>query len=277
MSEIPTWLRNLALAQHVRKPRYDLDHKMISVTSLLTPPHMLRLQERYRDVIEADPVALIPSMIGTAWHVMAAEHDKPLGMSETRIEVELDGWHISGQPDYFDTEILIDRKLTRMWAPVYGKPEWEQQLNCYRWIISRGLGYSIDTLEVHAVYVDWSETQAKRNRDLPDARFQVLPQTIWSLDEAEQFITERLVRLEDDFEICQPDERWERGETWAVYKPRRVRAHRLCATPDEAEALAREIDGRVEHRPADPVRCRSWCSVAPLCRFGSSLVDPAST
>lgn len=277
--EIPTWLRRM-LSQNLDR-RFDLANHFVSVTGLLQPAHMLRLKERHWDDIVANPIDLLPSAVGTAWHEASAKWDDPKGASELRIEVEFEGWTISGQPDYFDDEVLVDRKTAKVWSRVFGKPEWEQQLNLYRWLLARGAGYDIDRLEVHVVYLDWMSSYAKKHHEsgLPPLRFEVLEVPVWTYDQAEDFARRRLELLANpEPPLCTPEERWERGEHWAAMQEGRKSAIRKYDTPEEAERRANvTTGGYVQHRPGEAVRCKSWCDVASFCPFGMALGDAAGT
>lgn len=275
--EVPGWLRRL-LSQNLEK-RFSLADQRISVTGLLQPAHMLRLKEDHWHQLVVDPINLIPSAIGVAWHEDAARHDGD-GCSELRVEVELDGWTISGQPDFFSEEVIIDRKTAKVWSKAFGKPEWEQQLNCYRWLLARGMGYDIPRLEVHVVYLDWIKGHALRHHDsgLPQSRFEVLQIPVWDYDRCEDFIRERLTLLEMEAPpLCTPEERWERGEHWGVMKKGRKSAVKRCDTLQEAVDRANSTTGGyVEHRPGEAVRCRSWCDVSSYCEFGRALEEVES-
>jgi hypothetical protein len=255
--------------------RIYLDEQRVSVTSLLAPAHQLRLLDRHWNELEVDPLDLIPSLLGTAWHDAAAQHDPPEGVSEERLEVEFQGWRISGQPDYWDSEVVIDRKTAKTWSRIYGSPEWEQQLNLYAWLIDQ-IGPDAAPwprrLEIHVVYTDWMESGAKRNADYPKSRFEIIPIPNWSADETASFIRQRLDLLEMPTPpLCSSDERWTRAESWAVMRQGRKTAVRLCVTEHEAEMLAEEVGGYVEYRPGNPVRCRTWCAAQPFCEFGKNL------
>ena len=93
------------------------------------------------------------------------------------------------------------------------------------------------------------------------------------MEDARAFVEAKLAALEaSDVFICSPDQRWERGEHWAVMKTGRKTAMKRCDTATEAATIAGGITGGyVEHRPGDPVRCRSWCNVRQFCDFGKTL------
>lgn len=273
MSDYPKWLQKAA--DSMGRRGLDSRAKAIHVTTLLKPPHMVRLEDRYHDAIEQDAGDLIPAMVGIAWHEYVANLNWDVGRTgytERRYEKTCGEWTITGTPDWHDEHTIVDHKTTRMWSYVFGKREWEEQLNIYRWLLYPNL--QIDRLEIHAVYLDWSEQQVRANSDLPRKRFQVVPVRLWPIEDTASFIEGRLKAIDEWSQHCTAEERWERGECWAVMKKGRKRAVARCATQHEAEAaVAREDDPSlwIEHRPGDPIRCRSYCAVKSHCSFGREV------
>ena len=266
---IPPWLRAL-LQRSIKQRRLWLEQRVISVTTLLQPAWMVYLQDRHWDEIVVDPMSLLPAALGNAWHEEAAKCDPGGGMSEARIEVPIGDWTLTGQPDYWDPDVIVDRKTAKVWSRVFGKPEWEQQLNLYRWLIHTATGNLIPRLEVHVLYTDWTDRGAMRNADHPRKRFEVIEAPVWGIDTADRFIEKRLSALEKAIvDPCTPEERWERGEWWAVMKPQRKTAVKRCGDEDEAYQIAKSITGGyVEHRPGEKIRCKSWCNVSQFCPVG---------
>ena len=257
--------------------RYFPEKHQISTTTLLRPAHQLRLQYRHQEQLDPDPMDLIPAMVGVAWHEYLEKHASH-GQSELSLFAALSGWTITGILDWYDpvTETLVDYKTTRMWSKVFGRREWEEQLNVYRWLCALN-GITVKRLEIHACYLDWSANQVSRNPDLPRERAEVIEVAMWPLPDVVRFIKERLARLMDwdsdkQAPICTPDERWERGECWAVMKKGRKRALKRCSSLLEAEGYVEKEAGLfVEHRPGVPVRCQSYCPVRDFCSFGRNL------
>ena len=277
MKDLPHWLQAMAVDQD-RTRKFDLKNKVISTTSMLMPAHMLRLLDKHWYERDIDAMRLIPAMVGTAWHQMAEKYDRG-GQTELRVEQEFNGWTITGQIDFFDAHRIVDRKTTKVWSKIFGKPEWEQQLNIYHWLL-RMAGYDeIESLEVHVIYTDWSESMVKRNEDAPKERFEVIQIPIWDKEEVELFMKRRLRDIEEhNQKHCNAEERWERDEYWAVRHPSRQRAIARCRSKEEAEETLAGLDRQriiseayIEHHPGDPIRCRNWCSVKQFCEFGKRL------
>jgi hypothetical protein len=60
---------------------------------------------------------------------------------------------------------------------------------------------------------------------------------------------------------------WEKPTTFAIMKAGGVRAKKVCATQEEADALIKtKFPGHeVEVREGGRTRCESFCQVAPFC------------
>ena len=272
--DAPAWLHNACAGQH--REVSPLARKHVSVTRLIEPAHKVRLENDHRDELEADVYDYLPALLGTAWHAYIAHHMPESGWVETKLAADVNGWMVEGTPDFFNADTLIDHKLQKCWSKVYGKPEHEKQLNCYRWLVHRVHGITLDRLEVHAVYTDWTPTAAARNTDFPRKRLEVVPIRTWSLEETQSYIEEQLYQLELEVPpLCNPVERWERGECWAIRKPGRKSALRIAHSEDEALRLCEQAGSQayVEHRPGQPIRCQSYCGVARWCSFGKEYLD----
>lgn len=267
--QIPEWMHNRASCCLRRGA--DLKNKYIHATTLLQPAHMVSLQDRHHEDIRVKADDLIPSMVGIAWHKFLEGAMPSGGHTERRLTVQRNGWTITGTPDWFSEDRLIDLKTAKVWSYVFGKREWEEQLNVYRWLLFQSLGVSVDRLENHVVYLDWAEGAAKRNPDLPQRRWGIIEQRAWPFEDIGSFIDRRLEALEDP-DLCNAEERWERGECFAAMKKNRKTALKRCETREEAEAVIEGVSGGyVEHRPGDPIRCRSWCNVKQFCEYGRAV------
>ena len=64
---------------------------------------------------------------------------------------------------------IIDYKTTSAWTTVFQSQikEWTEQLNCYAYLY-RTQGFSVDKLEIIAIYRDWSRTNALKDKNYPN-------------------------------------------------------------------------------------------------------------
>ena len=113
-----------------------------------------------------------------------------------------------------------------MWTYVFGKVDWVNQLNVYRWLSERN-GFPVKGLAVALFCGDWRRGEAKRSPDYP-ARVVNIPIPMWTMDEAEAFVDKRLKLHRDAQEgknvPCSDEERWAKKTTYAVMKPGRKTA-----------------------------------------------------
>ena len=239
----------------------------LSVTRLIGPAWLRALQIRHWDEIEQDVSDMVWALFGTSVHDLLERFSSESELVEERIQIELDGQIISGQPDVLaiDSGVLSDWKVSSAWSIVLGtKPEWEAQLNLYAYGL-RQAGRNVTAIQNVVFIRDWSRTQALRSADYPQAMVQVVPLDLWPQAKVEAFIRERLAAHADP-KPCSDVERWTRKGTWAVMKEGRKTAVRVFEDEKQAEELAAQDEKyRVEHRPGAEVRCQSYCPVSQFC------------
>lgn len=272
-----------------RDLRYSRGNSRMSVTQLLSSPRQVALQEAHAHEIVEDVSDSIYRLLGSVMHkILELGGDAADGIVERRVSTTIAGWEISGG---VDVQVLdpstkgikvIDWKLTSAETVTKGRPEWTQQLNCYAALLRRE-GWVVTGLENIAVIRDWSRVRASKmdgreNGAYPTSAVMRIVQPVWSPEEADAFI-ERRVRLHQEAQTierlgahlpyCTDEERWNRGDTYALISPN----GKTMKVADTQEALAEWIInhkrnikvGKVERRPGRPVRCMSYCRAAPWC------------
>jgi hypothetical protein len=197
------------------------------------------------------------------------------GAVENLLTVELNGETISGKPDQIKDGVITDYKVTSVWSVIHGKPEWEQQVNIYRYL-ARVNGILVTEGRVTAIFRDWAERYTTR-ADYPQYPIMVLTIPLWPIRETVEFISERLAlhasaREMTSMELpyCTKEERWLRGEEWAVYKKKtHKRAYRCVDTEEEAKEIVNGLDepekAKIEYRSGKSIRCQKYCNAAPFC------------
>lgn len=254
----------------------------ISVTGLINPPQMSELIRRNYDEIEEDASERVYALLGSAVHYILGRSDTPNALQEERLTSEIFGWTISGKPDlYEEGGLLSDWKVTSVWAFIHGvKREWLQQLNMYA-VLYREHGFDVKRLEIDAILRDWVRSQAGSD-GYPAAPALKMDVALWRADEALRFMQERVslhrrARDRDIWDSCTDEERWLRGEQWAVIKKGQKRAVATFGTGTKrgggkvdaqlfAEDMAKKnFIVRLEYRPGANVRCEAYCAAAPFC------------
>jgi len=266
-----------ACKEHCYKPTPNF----LRVTELIDAPLIKTLTMKHWDDITVDVDEFInSSLFGTAWHHFLSQYKIDSTIIDHRLSLDINGITISGELDiyYPNKGLIVDSKVTSAYAFVFGRIEWEYQLNLYAYLMRR-YNYPVNGLEIHAYLRDWSRYEAmkNRNKDYPDRRFYRVDIPLWTLEKQEQYIQERLgIHLNNRNVECLPHERWEKPTTFAVKKKGVKKARRVLSTSEEAQKYIKEKsltkqykNGiiHIEERKGGNIRCSSWCICRNFCPF----------
>lgn len=261
----------------VKNDSYNKGGASYSTTELAVPSRIVALKKIHASELTEDAADLIYALIGKLGHSIL-EQAGTASIIEKRLFWEVGGVTISGQVDVVDESILDDWKFTSTYAAKSGaKPEWISQASVNRYLCEKN-GIYISKARYTAIYRDWSKPKVKRERDYPRHQVEVFDVPMWSLEETERWICERIKSHEDamiTLPICTDEERWARGAGVAVMKKGRKTALRVL--PSEGAALDymhEQSDTKnlyTEARHGTNMRCENYCSVMPFCDFAKSL------
>lgn len=261
------------------------DKNQISVSSLIGPPMVRQLWLKHSEEVEQDAIDMLWSVFGRSVHSVMDSISRNGRMIEERLEIEKEGFRLSGKPDIFDIErgILEDYKITSAWSLVLSggsKEEWDKQLNCYAYLIRKVKGYEVKSANITAILRDWDKRKAAEDESYPQTPVKTIPVVLWSDEEQEKFITDRLRahgeanRLPaESVAVCTKEERWFRPGKFAVKKAGAKRADRVFDTMTEAVKYVGSSKLVIEERPGVNTRCESYCPVAKFCPFGAKLKE----
>ena len=274
-----------AIVNNVLNDEYSRGDAVISVTQLLNSPRIVLLQRVNEDKMEADVVDRLPSLLGTAMHKVLEKGANPGEIVEERFFLNILGWKVSGAVDLQipkddGTWEINDYKLTSVYSVMVEKWEWEAQLNMYAYLARQSCGRRISSLKIVAILKDWSRKQGGFKADYPDAPIVMVDIPVWDDEQQKKYIEDRVsihqlnahfLDIGEPIDYCTDQERWLRGEKWAVVKKGRKTAVKLFETKEEADGwIERQEDGgnlTTEHRPGDPIRCSGdYCGVARWCK-----------
>jgi hypothetical protein len=259
----------------VRDPYYH--DGRISVTALINSPRIHQLQKRHAKEIVQDVSERLFSLYGQIAHGILERADDFEAFHEERLSIHINDWKVTGATDLYKHRgngeyLLRDYKFTSVYVSNFDlKPEWSAQVNLYAHLW-RHHSFEVHRAQIVAIYGDWRRMEAER-REIYPPPVQLFNVPLWSDAEAMQYLTGR-VRLHQEAEalpadrlpLCSPDEQWRREEKWAVMKTGRKTAVRLFNSRIEADMTAVGIKGSyLEHRPAEPIRCKYFCSVNEFC------------
>lgn len=277
---LPQTLVNLA-----SRNTYSRGSARISVTELIGSPQIRILRNEKRSEIVTDVSEMLWSLLGSAMHHVVEQGADDQHIAEERLFAEVAGWKLSGgidlqvlgsASDGGQEVALSDYKTTTAWAVMNPKPDWERQLNCYAYLVEKTRGWTVTSLTINAIVRDWSRHEAARRDDYPQVPLVVLPQTLWSPQAREAYVTERM-KIHQDAERafdwgeqmpeCSEEERWFKPGKLAVMREGRVKALKLFDTNDKerAEEYAKENKGYVEERRGENTRCENFCPVSQWC------------
>ena len=241
----------------------------ISATKLIDAPQVAELSRRHHNEIVVDVSERVWSLLGQAVHTILERAGlRQEGMiAEQRLFAEVMGWSVSGQFDVMDLDQkrISDYKVTTVYK-AKGNDKWTQQLNILRWLAHQN-GYTVDTLEVIAIFRDWRKAEAERSNDYPPAAIQSISIPVWDLQEAQDYIEER-VHLHQQARKglpiqCTDEERWYSGTKWAIVKPGNMRALKVYDTEPDSGQVPQGY--HVEVRPGEYKRCQMYCDVSAFC------------
>ena len=165
-------------------------------------------------------------------------------------------------------------KVTSVWS--FGKEpklDWVQQLNVQRWCVFKETGMVINHLNIAAIWRDWSKNKAYGD-NYPPAQCSTVSIPVWSIDNTEKWIIERVEELEraklheiKDITPCSSEEIWEKPTVYALMKGKNKRAVKLYYNSVEAGAVARDkgLGYRIEIRHGERTRCKGYCPVSEFC------------
>jgi CRISPR/Cas system-associated exonuclease Cas4 (RecB family) len=276
----------IGIFEAISKDNYDYISNSISVTRLIDSPKIQLLKEFHKDDIETDISEGLWRLLGSSVHYVLGNIDSKNMLKEERLSCEIDGVNIVGRIDSYNgrDKSLHDYKVTSVWSVIYaginGKKEWENQLNCYAWLLKMS-GFEVDKLYVNAILRDWSKREAQKNSDYPQIPFVIIPINKWDEDKTETYITERLMLhtntdgIDIDNLDCSPEERWEEPTTYAVYKKNKSgnwykRADRVFKTFDEAINYCNNSGNKIKIRQGIDKRCSEYCDVKRWCNYAIS-------
>jgi hypothetical protein len=251
----------------------------LSATTLIQGVKQIILTDRHWEELEDDVSDRIWAVFGQAVHALL-EHEGENDFTEQQMDYQVDGITVTGRIDNYDMRngIIGDYKTASVHKVKFGDfNDWYLQGMIYAWLLSKNK-FPVDRCRFTALLKDHSKTEAKRDYQYPKLPVYIyeFPVTAQGLFKTGIFIKNKvnrykqLLELDDDaIPPCSPEERWDRPPKFAVMKNGLKRAVRLFDEEDEAERLASEKGAGhyVEHRPGEPVKCRSFCLCRDFCNF----------
>ena len=252
----------------VQNQGYTPGSSDITVTQLIQPPLIRQLRIKHDDAIEEDASDRVWALFGSSvHHLLEMAYKGSTVRREERVYAEVLGWKLGGAFDVLEGSHLSDYKVTSVFA-ASGKIEWERQLNVLRWLLHKN-GTEVTKLSITAIFRDWRPREQQKNPEYPARPILTLPIRMWTLDEAEAYVQERIALHQlSEPPMCNDEERWTTPEQWALMKKNGKRAIKLYPSQ---EGVTLGTDQFWEHRPATYRRCEDYCSVNKFCPVWSNV------
>ena len=282
-------------------PRYGMD--TFSATELLKGTKEIILTHRHWNELEVDCSDMVWLILGKAVHAVFEGHEDEQEISEARVHATVmaynpatDLWDIpitiSGGFDLYngETKTLTDYKTTQAFGFKMKQEEgtdsdWYRQLKIYWWLLGKN-GFEVRKGQIVAILKDYSKAKARLDASYPQLPIQTVTYNGFGNSETAMLFESDLTRkidqiraydlmADDEIPPCTKEERWEKGEKWAVMKNGRKSAIRLLDSEAEARDMADGLGKEqfVTYRPGTPIKCQDYCSACEFCSFYKSLKE----
>lgn len=264
----------------IGKEKEFIQHRY-SVTELLNSTRSIVLTRKYNSEITKDVSESIATLIGSALHKIFEENSEQTLVTELKMEVPFGIDIVVGIADYVDMDnsIIGDYKTTSI-SKILKKDFADnvQQIKIYAYLFWRIYNKRIKKGKLHYIIKDWSKVKLSTDKsgNYPQSAYYEYSFDISDSDlvEAEKYINWKLKEIhenefkEDDEVIeCSETEKWYSGTTYAIYKKEGdKRAFKVFDNKDEAESLKSEINGILEERKGNCLKCELYCDCAKFCK-----------
>lgn len=274
-----------------------------SATTIIDSPRRVALYRRHQDKVEVTPESMAASVVGTALHEKMESLLKMANVLNDEYMVERSVVHpvtilmdkdlaetrlLSGRFDIlYRQEHLYDIKCCKTWKLIFDPymTEWVQQQNIYAWLLMKR-GIEIDSINIIAFFLDWVESQSKRDDRYPNSPIVEYNLPFWPYDDTRDFIRERLkahIKAEylndDELPFCTREEMWQNSDEYALFKDQNAkRATKVFknGTLEDAIKASTQTKGVsknsfIEIRRPLRKRCEKFCPVNVFCNQHKSL------
>lgn len=270
------------LVRAVQK-EYTYKDKRYSITSLLDPDRVLMLKRRYNDQIEQDVSECIWMLFGTVTHY-ALETGIELKENEyveEHLEYTFDnGYTLSGIVDHI-YDYIDDYKTTSVWTIIYGSnnDHWKKQLQMGAYLFYKKTGKWMNKGRIIAILKDWNKKDVIKE-NYPKLPVEVIEFDLGTPEEIEKWILDRfetiriIEKLSDmNLPMCSEEERFNKGDTYAIKKIGNKTALKVHKTREEAVEHLMNLNEKypgmyiLEERPGEDVKCLNYCSCNKQCPY----------
>ncbi|MBR2248707.1 MAG: hypothetical protein IKE89_03585 [Bacilli bacterium] len=272
------------MLQRAVEKEYIYRDKRYSITSLLDSDRVLMLKRRYNDVIEQDISECIWMLFGTVTHY-ALETGIELKENE-HVELHLEhtfenGYTLSGIIDHI-YDYIDDYKTTSVWTVIYGSnnEHWKKQLQMGAYLFYKETGKWINKGRIIAILKDWNRKDSEIKENYPKLPVEVINFDLGTPEEIETWILDRFEKIkileqtEDiNLPMCSLEERFNKGDTFAVKKKANKTALKVHKTLEEAQEHLNNLENKypgiyeIEIRKGEDTKCLNYCNCNKQCPY----------
>ena len=271
-----------------RDDNYSSGDCDFSATQLIDEPRIVQLNKRHSNQIVEDPYENPWKFVSTIFHSLMEGSSPDDEIAEERLFGDIDGVRISGAMDVQvgpkDGITIGDYKMTTVFG-IKDTKKFEQQLNIYAWLIEKSTARKVKDLKIYAFLRDWKISMSERIRDSPATPGITLPLDLWTFEEREHFIRDRISihracqeLTDDELPPCSHEGRWPGGSLFTVssidtedikFFDRKSDAKKYIEALDTAEQFCSVIGKTFE----DYRRCKSYCAFSDSCNIYKGFKD----
>lgn len=294
VNNLPEQLVNLVSSNYKPTPH------QYSCTTILKPTRQIILERKYTDVIEQDVSDMCWLIFGIAVHSIIENAQEGEGQFKEeylkedlgKFCKELEGYKLSGRSDLIDLheKKIVDWKTCSVYKILFQDFEdWRKETLIYAWLV-RQLGFEIKEAEIVAFIKDHKKSEAKIKSDYPKFPIYTIKFTFNEEDykKIEEFIINKFLEIKkyensNDFDLplCTPEERYNRGNKFAVKKKGNKVATKVHDSLEEARKHLINLEIKypstyeIEERKGTDIKCvDGYCSCCKFCPYYLMNYDP---
>jgi hypothetical protein len=264
-----------AIYDAIVNDEYDRGESDITVTQLIQPVQMTKLQMEYEDKLVEDIADNIYALMGKSIHYILEKAESIMPV-EKRLYIDIDGVKLGGQLDRlaliskdggFSGKVQ-DYKIASVWEYIHGlNKEKEEQLNCLAYILNQN-NYPVSELEIIMIFRDWQKSKAKYDKDYPQQQIAIINISLWPIDNQKAFIEHKIMHFQSDYIFgCTDNDKWATNDVYAVKNNKQKKALKLFSNyEDAADYVSANVKAdSIETRKGENKRCDSYCNVKDFC------------
>ena len=197
------------------------------------------------------------------------------------------GYTLSGIIDHI-YDYIDDYKTTSVWSVIYKSnyDHWKKQLQMGAYLFYKKTGVWKNKGRIIAILKDWNKKDSEIKQDYPKLPVEVIEFDLGTPEEIEEWIIKRFEKIMileklSDFKLpmCSMEERFNKGDKYAVKKKANKTATKIHDTKQEAEEHLKNLESKypgvyeIEVRKGEDSKCLNYCSCNKVCPYYLETYD----